>query len=712
MTDHNETPLETAFTVSIEAREGVSTGISAADRARTIQVAIDPGSTAHDLVHPGHVFPLRARPGGVLQRAGQTESAVDLARLAGLNPAGVVCEIMNEDGTMARVPDLTAFSERHGLKMITVADLIEYRRRTEKLVERVVSVRLPTEHGEFQAIAYRERLDDGKRHVALVKGEVEGVENVLVRVHSECLTGDVFHSQLCDCGEQLAQSLARIEAEGRGVLLYMAQEGRGIGLLNKLRAYELQQQGLDTVEANLELGFPPDAREWGIGNQILADLGLTTIRILTNNPAKLSGLDGFGLTVVEQVPIEVDPQPENERYLAAKREKLGHTITKLHHQGVRFEPEPRPNETTNEQSRHRRLERERALGLAERGPPPEEDLDEAAAEPFDHAAEVEDVEEAEDDAPAWGTSADVEPSPRPRRSPSSSRGRPGPRRTGAGTRGGGSDGRAGAVRGRRRAFAVPSLVRARRRRPRHPRGLRRARGRRRRRPESGRCRRRPLQRRRDVAPPLARARGARADGSPARGDHGHGRPGRVRAAGRRDRAREDAPFRLHRRARLRHPRRHAALRLRRERGRERAPARRAGDGRAGLLRGLTLDRVEQAEPRIEKAGEAVRSALEMADVFSHLRAAAAAVAEGEATPRPYDHRTAAPIGTMLGRMSKVCAICGKKPGFGNSRSHSMVATKRRFNPNLQRVRVLLEGRAERAYVCTRCLKAGEVRKAV
>jgi 3,4-dihydroxy 2-butanone 4-phosphate synthase/GTP cyclohydrolase II len=343
MTDRNEAPLGTAFTVSIEAREGVSTGISAADRARTIQVAIDPGSSPQELVQPGHVFPLRAKPGGVLRRAGQTEAAVDLARLAGLNPAGVVCEIMNDDGTMARVPDLVAFCERHGLKMITVADLIEYRRRTEKLVERVVTVRLPTEYGEFEAVAYRELLTD-KRHVALVKGEVAGVENVLVRVHSECLTGDVFHSLLCDCGEQLEQSLEHIETEGRGVLLYMAQEGRGIGLLNKLKAYELQANGLDTVEANLELGFPADAREWGIGNQILADLGLTTIRILTNNPAKLSGLDGYGLRVVEQVPIEVEPQPENERYLAAKREKLGHTITKLHHQGVRLEPEPDPEE--------------------------------------------------------------------------------------------------------------------------------------------------------------------------------------------------------------------------------------------------------------------------------------------------------------------------------------------------------------------------------
>jgi 3,4-dihydroxy 2-butanone 4-phosphate synthase/GTP cyclohydrolase II len=336
MTDHNETPLGTAFTVSIEAREGVSTGISAADRARTIQVAIDPQSIPHDLVQPGHVFPLRARPGGVLQRAGQTEAAVDLARLAGLNPAGVVCEIMNDDGTMARVPDLVAFCERHEIRLVTVADLIEYRRRREKLVERAVSVQLPTELGEFQAIAYRELLTD-KQHVALVKGEVAGVENVLVRVHSECLTGDVFHSLRCDCGEQLEQALACIEAEGRGVLLYMSQEGRGIGLLNKLRAYELQENGLDTVEANLELGFPADAREWGIGNQILADLGLTTIRILTNNPRKLRGLDGYGLTVVEQVPIEVEPKPENARYLAAKRDKLGHTITRLHHQGTRLD---------------------------------------------------------------------------------------------------------------------------------------------------------------------------------------------------------------------------------------------------------------------------------------------------------------------------------------------------------------------------------------
>ena len=336
MTDRNETPFGTAFTVSIEAREGVSTGISAHDRARTIQVAIDPSKSPEDLVQPGHVFPLRARPGGVLQRAGQTEAAVDLARLSGLNPAGVVCEVMKDDGTMARVPDLIDYCTQHELKMITVEDLIEYRRRTEKLVERATSVRLPTAYGDFTAIAFREKLT-GKHHVALVKGHVEGEENVLVRVHSECLTGDVFHSLRCDCGEQLEQALARIGAEERGVLLYMAQEGRGIGLLNKLKAYELQENGLDTVEANIELGFPPDMREYGIGNQILADLGLSTIRILTNNPKKITGIEGFGLTVVEQVPIEVPPNAENRRYLATKRAKLGH---RLHHQDLRFDPEP------------------------------------------------------------------------------------------------------------------------------------------------------------------------------------------------------------------------------------------------------------------------------------------------------------------------------------------------------------------------------------
>ena len=336
MTEHNETPYGTAFTVSIEAREGISTGISAHDRARTVQVAIDPSKSGADLVQPGHVFPLRARAGGVLQRTGQTEAAVDLARLAGLNPAGVICEVMKDDGTMARVPDLEEFCARHGLRLLTVADLIEYRRRHEKLVERTTAVRLPTAYGEFTAVAFREKLT-GKHHVALVKGDVDGARDVLVRVHSECLTGDVFHSLRCDCGEQLEQALLQLGREDRGVLLYMAQEGRGIGLLNKLKAYELQENGLDTVEANLELGFPADARDWGIGNQILADLGLTTIRILTNNPKKISGLEGYGLTVVEQVAIEVPPNAENRRYLAAKRNKLAH---RLHHQDLRFdEPE-------------------------------------------------------------------------------------------------------------------------------------------------------------------------------------------------------------------------------------------------------------------------------------------------------------------------------------------------------------------------------------
>ena len=339
MTDQNETPFGTAFTVSIEAREGVSTGISAHDRARTIQVAIDPTSTAYDLVQPGHIFPLRARSGGVLQRSGQTEAAVDLARLAGLAPAGVVCEIMNDDGTMARVSDLVDYCARHDLKMVTVADLIEYRRKHENLVQRVASVRLPTAEGLFQAVAYEEVLT-GKHHVALVKGDVDGAEDVLVRVHSECLTGDVFHSQRCDCGEQLDWAMRRIEAEGLGVLLYLAQEGRGIGLLNKLRAYELQEQGLDTVEANLRLGFAADAREYGIGSQILADLGLTTIRVLTNNPKKISGIAGFGLSVVSQEPIDIAPNPENREYLESKRDKMGHTIELPdHHQRVRFDPE-------------------------------------------------------------------------------------------------------------------------------------------------------------------------------------------------------------------------------------------------------------------------------------------------------------------------------------------------------------------------------------
>ncbi|HKH22113.1 MAG TPA: GTP cyclohydrolase II, partial [Solirubrobacterales bacterium] len=281
-------------------------------------------------VQPGHVFPLKAKDGGVLERTGQTEAAVDLARLAGLIPAGVICEVMNEDGTMARVPDLVDYCARHDLKMITVADLIAYRRRTEKLVERIVSTTLPTAFGEFTAVGYRSLIDE-KHHVAMVKGEVAGEDDVLVRVHSECLTGDVFHSLRCDCGEQLEAALAMIEREGKGVLLYLSQEGRGIGLLNKLRAYKLQEEGLDTVDANLKLGLPADLRDYGIGAQILVDLGLSSIRILTNNPKKILGLEGYGLSVTDQVPIQAVPNPHNEAYLRAKRERMGHA---LHHQGL------------------------------------------------------------------------------------------------------------------------------------------------------------------------------------------------------------------------------------------------------------------------------------------------------------------------------------------------------------------------------------------
>jgi len=335
MAAKNESPFQTAFTVSIEAREGITTGISAHDRAHTVQVAIDPQARPQDVVQPGHIFPLKAKAGGVLERTGQTEAAVDLARLAGLNPAGVICEVMNDDGTMARVPDLVGYCERHDLKMITVADLIAYRRRHDKLIERVVETRLPTRFGDFTVTGFRSMVDD-KHHVAMVKGEISGEEDVLVRVHSECLTGDVFHSLRCDCGQQLEDALLRIDEEGRGVLLYLSQEGRGIGLLNKLRAYKLQEEGRDTVDANLELGLPADLRDYGIGAQILVDLGLSSIRLLTNNPKKIVGLEGYGLRVTDQVPIEHLANEHNRDYLRAKKDRLGHL---LHHQGLALDEE-------------------------------------------------------------------------------------------------------------------------------------------------------------------------------------------------------------------------------------------------------------------------------------------------------------------------------------------------------------------------------------
>ena len=325
MTSNNQARLQTAFTVSVEARHGVTTGISAADRAHTIQVAIDPETRPDQLVQPGHVFPLTARPGGVLERAGQTEAGVDLARLAGLNPSSVICEIMNDDGTMARVPDLVPYARKHGLKIVTVAELIKYRHRNEKLIRRAATVSMPTKYGDFKAVGYESTLDGG-HHVALVKGDVAGRKDVLVRVHSECLTGDTFGSLRCDCGEQLAEALRRIEAEGAGVVLYMRQEGRGIGLINKLKAYALQEQGLDTVEANVELGFAPDLRDYGTGAQILADLGLTTIRIMTNNPKKIVALEGYGLRVTGRESIEVAPQDDNVCYLRTKKDKMGHLL--------------------------------------------------------------------------------------------------------------------------------------------------------------------------------------------------------------------------------------------------------------------------------------------------------------------------------------------------------------------------------------------------
>jgi len=322
----NSSRRETAMCVSIDAKVGTTTGVSAADRAHTIRMAIDPETKPRDLARPGHVFPLRAREGGVLVRAGHTEAAVDLARIAGEFEAGVICEVMNQDGTMARVPELTRFARRHGLLMITIADLIRYRMRTEGLVKRAAQASLPTEHGPFQINVY-ESLVDGKTHVALVRGDLGDGADVMVRVHSRCLTGDVFHSTRCDCGSQLDTAMERIAQEGRGVLLYLHQEGRGIGLANKIRAYELQDQGLDTVEANERLGFKPDQRDYGIGAQILRDLGVRTMRLLTNNPRKFIGLEGYGLSVVESLPLEISPATEfTRKYLKTKKDKLGHQL--------------------------------------------------------------------------------------------------------------------------------------------------------------------------------------------------------------------------------------------------------------------------------------------------------------------------------------------------------------------------------------------------
>jgi 3,4-dihydroxy 2-butanone 4-phosphate synthase / GTP cyclohydrolase II len=328
MVPQNTARFDTAFCVTIEAKGVTTTGISASDRAATVLAAIDSRTRPGDLARPGHMFPLKARNGGVLVRAGQTEAAVDLARIAGLYPAGVICEILNDDGTMARVPELTKFARRHKLLMITIADLIQYRMRTEALVHRVASASLPTDHGDFRVIAYESAIDR-ETHVALVKGEIGDGERVLVRVHSRCLTGDVFHSARCDCGPQLDAALERISGEGRGVLLYLNQEGRGIGLANKIRAYELQDQGLDTVEANERLGFQPDQRDYGIGVQILRDLGVHSMRLLSNNPRKLVGLEGYNLSVSEWLPLEIPPSEHTRRYLRTKKEKLGHKLSSV-----------------------------------------------------------------------------------------------------------------------------------------------------------------------------------------------------------------------------------------------------------------------------------------------------------------------------------------------------------------------------------------------
>ncbi len=324
----NSSRRDTAMCVSIDAREGTTTGISAADRAETVRVALDAESIPRDLSRPGHVFPLRARTGGVLVRSGHTEAAVDLARIAGLEPAGVICEIMNDDGTMARVPELTKFARKHGLLMITIADLIQYRMRNERLVKRAATANLPTEFGAFHVFAFENQIDN-QAHVALVRGDIGDGKDVLVRVHSKCLTGDVFHSARCDCGPQLDAALARIADEGRGVLLYLNQEGRGIGLVNKIRAYALQDQGLDTVEANERLGFKADQRDYGIGAQILSDLGVKTMRLLTNNPRKFVGLQGYGLSVSEAVPLEIPASDSTRRYLKTKKDKLGHKLSSV-----------------------------------------------------------------------------------------------------------------------------------------------------------------------------------------------------------------------------------------------------------------------------------------------------------------------------------------------------------------------------------------------